>query len=97
MSMTDWKSVPIRPTPEMLDAIRNQHWRDSGCQFAREDYLSAYRVMLDAAPEPPAGDPDADAYLRIVDALKDATGLDWSLDTILKFIAGLRRPAESAH
>ncbi len=40
-----WKLLPVEPTPEMIDAIRNGYgWK------------AAYSAMLAAAPEPPRAD-----------------------------------------
>lgn len=53
--MTQWKLVPVEPTPEMLGAwyrIKNgHHFHDDAPCEDRSDY-AAYRAMLSAAPSP---------------------------------------------
>lgn len=44
-----WQLVPVEPTEAMLIAMREDHYANSGCQFGRDDYASAYRAMLKAA------------------------------------------------
>lgn len=53
----EWQLVPIVPTPKMLDSTWH-HPQDSNpgieSQTARNERI--YRVMLDAAPQPPQGE-----------------------------------------
>lgn len=44
--MTNWKLVPVEPTPEMCAVICN-----AGCIYLSEDEL--YVALLEAAPQPP--------------------------------------------
>jgi len=55
--MTEWRLVPVEPTPEMEWAANNHH----SLPTAHEDHrISIYRAMLAAAPQPPAAqEPDA--------------------------------------
>lgn len=46
--------VPVKPTPEMLKAMRERHWAVRGCQLCEQDYLDVHAAMLAAAPAHPA-------------------------------------------
>lgn len=50
-----WKLVPVKPTEEMLDAWFTAPRGDGG---SVQDFASAYRAMLAAAPTAPAGEPE---------------------------------------
>jgi len=63
--MTKWKLVPVEPTPEIREVIRNEQ-----CVYQSEDDL--YRAMLEAAPQPPKLSDEQ--ILHHLDAILKASG-----------------------
>ena len=43
-------AVPVEPTHEMLEAMREKHWEIRGCQLCAHDYRDIHTAMLAAAP-----------------------------------------------
>jgi hypothetical protein len=64
--MTEWKLVPVEPTEEMIDSLRDYHGSESPrysiSTYLSDDYLAAeaWRDAVAAAPEPPADERDAE-------------------------------------
>lgn len=44
-------AVPVEPTHEMLEAMREKHWEIRGCQLCAHDYRDVHAAMLAARPE----------------------------------------------
>lgn len=63
--MTNWKLVPVEPTPEMCAVICN-----AGCIYLSEDEL--YVALLEAAPQPPKLSDERIAHH--IDAVLKASG-----------------------
>lgn len=44
-------AVPVEPTHEMLETMREKHWEIRGCQLCAHDYRDIHTAMLAARPE----------------------------------------------
>ena len=44
-------AVPVEPTHEMLETMREKHWEIRGCQLCAQDYRDIHTAMLAAAPK----------------------------------------------